>query len=286
MSGSCRRVCGSPPGVADSTSIRWRVFNNAWCICTYHAPHAGLPQETRVNFWRGFLAVAQRVQNAVSVPVAIAGRQRLASSFQPLSIPIVRCANHPFEDLRMASCRLELCNPPDRATHISGAGLDCIFISCGHVVGVVVHDGLQCCASSPVCWGQHRSWSVFSHTSRPSAWTNVAAFARLETHFNPCARRAPSVECASQDLCQSSPPSRRQLLDGVFNEMIAILHRHAPAQRCHRRRRQPSWWTPAARETATHALLSIVSCTGVRISCRIGKRTYVSVAREPPSYSL
>ena len=26
--------------------------------------------------------------------------------------------------------------------------------------------------------------------------------------------------------------------------MIAILHHHAPAQRCHRRRRQPSWWTP------------------------------------------
>ena len=48
-------VCGSPvPGVADSTSVRWRVFNNAWCICTYYAPHAGLPQETRVSFWRDF----------------------------------------------------------------------------------------------------------------------------------------------------------------------------------------------------------------------------------------
>ena len=45
------------------------------------------------------------------------------------------------------------------------------------------------------------------------------------------------------DLCQSSPP-KRHLLDGVFNEMIAILHHHAPVQRCHRRRRQPSWWTP------------------------------------------
>ena len=57
------------------------------------------------------------------------------------------CTNVPI----MASCRLELCNRPDRATHISGAGLDCIFISSGHVV----------------------FWSVSSHTSRPSAWTNV-----------------------------------------------------------------------------------------------------------------
>ena len=51
-------VCGSPvPGVADSTSVRWRVFNNAWCICSYYAPHAGVPQETRVSFWRDFVAV-------------------------------------------------------------------------------------------------------------------------------------------------------------------------------------------------------------------------------------
>ena len=86
-------VCGSPvPGVADSTSVRWKVFNNAWCICSYYAPHAGLPQETRVRFWRDFVAVAQRVQNAVSVPMIITGG---ASSFQPLFIQIVssRCAH-------------------------------------------------------------------------------------------------------------------------------------------------------------------------------------------------
>ena len=49
------------------------MFNNAWCICSYYAPHAGLPQETRVIFWRDFVAVAQCVQNAVSVPMVIAG---------------------------------------------------------------------------------------------------------------------------------------------------------------------------------------------------------------------
>ena len=67
-------------------------------------------------------------------------------------VPIIH-----FRDLLMASCKLELCNPPDRATHISGAGLDCIFISSGHVVDVVVHDGLhvaQVLLCVAQCWGQ------------------------------------------------------------------------------------------------------------------------------------
>ena len=97
------------------------------------------------------------------------------SQSRSCDVPII-----PFLDLLMASCRLELCNPPDRATHISGAGLDCIFISSGHVVDVVVHDGLQCCTGSLVCCPSlgsflvRRSLSVSSHASRPS-WTNIAA---------------------------------------------------------------------------------------------------------------
>ena len=142
----------------------------------------------------------------------------------------------------------------------------------------------------------HRSWSVSSRTSRPSAWTNVAAFARLDTHFDPRARRAPSVECASPRSLPVQSTSRRQLLDGVFNEMIAILHRHAPndvtvaadsllggLQRVTKHEllgmvlgeitdglHQPQH----AKVSATHALLPIVSCASVRISSgRIGKRT-------------
>ena len=135
-----RAGCGSPvPGVADSTSVRWRVFfNNVWCICSYYAPHAGLPQETRVSFWRDFVVIAGDAN--VWHPHFNLSRSRSCD------VPII-----PFWDLLMASCRLDLCNPPDRATHISGAGLDCIFISSGHVVDVVVRHGLQCCTGSPVC---------------------------------------------------------------------------------------------------------------------------------------
>ena len=81
-------------------------------------------------------------------------RQRVASSFQLLSIPIVRCANHPFFGFAHGFLQTGV-NSPDRATHISGAGLDCIFISSGHVVwctmGCNVAQVPLCVAQ---CWGQ------------------------------------------------------------------------------------------------------------------------------------
>ena len=162
-------------------------------------------------------------------------------------VPII-----PFLDLLMASCRLELCNPPDRATHTSGAGLDCIFISSGHVVDVVVNDGLQCCTGSPVCCpvlGSDHFLCIAAGLSPPTRPDPVRGPTLPPLRdWRPTLIRAHEElfqwSARVQDLCQSSPPSRRQLLGGVFNEMIAILHHHAPAQRCHRRRRQPSWWTP------------------------------------------
>ena len=30
-------------GVDDTTSVRWRVFGGSWCICSFYAPHAGVP---------------------------------------------------------------------------------------------------------------------------------------------------------------------------------------------------------------------------------------------------
>ena len=29
----------------DTTSVRWRVFGGSWCICSFYAPHAGVPTE-------------------------------------------------------------------------------------------------------------------------------------------------------------------------------------------------------------------------------------------------
>ena len=175
-------------------------------------------------------------------------RQRLASSIQPLSIPIVRCSNHPFWDLLMVSCRLELCNPLYRPTHISGAGLGCIFISSGHVVDVVVHDGLQFCRGvcCPVLGSDHFLCIAagLSLPTRPDPVRGPTLPPLRDWRPTLIRAHAELLQWGTrvQDLCQSSPPSRRQLLDGVFKEMIAILHLHAPTQRCHRRR--PSWWTP------------------------------------------
>ena len=130
----------------------------AWCICSYYAPHAGLPQETRVSFWRDFVAVAQRVQNPVSVPMVIAGvatqcehphfnLSRSRSCDVPI-IPFLRFGHGLLADWTVRAIQR------DRATHISGAGLDCIFISSGHVVRpcgarwVAVLDRLRCVLSS------------------------------------------------------------------------------------------------------------------------------------------
>ena len=43
---------------------------------------------------------------------------------------------------------------------------------------------------------------------------------------------------------QQHHQDRGAVIDALFNDMISILHRHAPFQRRCRRQRQPSWWTP------------------------------------------
>ena len=60
-------------GVDDSIGVRWRSFNNSWCVCSNYTPHAGLPQELRVNFWRDFVVTARHVQDTAGLPLIIAG---------------------------------------------------------------------------------------------------------------------------------------------------------------------------------------------------------------------
>ena len=232
----CAGVCGSPvPGVADSTSVRYRVINNAWCICAYHALHGGLPCHKRpVSVVGGFYRHCSACAECTQLSNGVRGkRQRVASSFQPFLTPIVRCANHLFLDLLMVSCRLELCNPLDRTTHISGARLDAssslpvVLWTSWCTMGCNVAQVLLCVAQ---CWGLDK---LVSLPTRPDPVRGPI------THFDQCACRAPSVECASP---RSVPVQSSR--DCVFYETIAILHRHALAQRCHRRCRQPSWWTP------------------------------------------
>ena len=95
--------------------------------------------------------------------------------------------------------KLELC--PGWFTHIWIASLSSpvILWTLRCTMGCNVAQVPLCCQ----CWEAtnflHIASCLFlSFLFRPSAWTNVAAFAPLETHFDPCAvRKVPSVECAS-----------------------------------------------------------------------------------------
>ena len=247
-------VTGAPiNGIEDTTNVRWRVFNNSWCVCSFYAPHAGMPQELRVEFWRDFVAIARRVFCTVELPMVIAGDANiwhphfnLGRSRSCDSIVI------PFVDLLMASCQLRLCNPPDRATHISGAGLDCIFISSSHAVEVTVHDGDDCCAVAPICCPLLGSDHFLCVThgltilARPES-DSLPTLPPLRD-WKPTLMRAHSElmrwSVRIQNVGRQHHQDRGAVIDALFNDMISILHRHAPFQRRGRRQRQPSWWTP------------------------------------------
>ena len=83
------------------------------------------------------------------------GRESLASSFQPHSIVIVRCANHPFLDLLMAFCRLELCNRPDQISRaldwIASSSFPVMLWTSWCTIGCYVAQVPLCFSQ---CWGQ------------------------------------------------------------------------------------------------------------------------------------
>ena len=129
--------------------VRWRSFNNSWYVCSHCAPHAGLPQELRVNVWRDFLVTARPVRDSTGLPL-IAGDVDIwhphftGSRSRSCDVSVVPLG-------LMISSRLALCSPRDRATHTDGAGLDCIFLSRTLAVDVAVHDGVGCCLAPACC---------------------------------------------------------------------------------------------------------------------------------------
>ena len=61
------------PGVPDSLSVRWRIFAGVVCVCSFDAPHAGLAEAERVQFWQELVAMARRVHIEVRLPMIVAG---------------------------------------------------------------------------------------------------------------------------------------------------------------------------------------------------------------------
>ena len=112
------------PGIEDAVSFRWRVVDNSVCICSFYAPHAGLPEGERVAFWQELLQSARHVRATSNFPMILAGdanvwhphfnlgRQR---SVDDLIVPLV--------NQLLSSCGLVLLNPPNVGTHSAGAAL-------------------------------------------------------------------------------------------------------------------------------------------------------------------
>ena len=42
-----------------SLSVQWRIFAGVVCVCSFCAPHAGIPEAGRVQFWVGLVAMAR-----------------------------------------------------------------------------------------------------------------------------------------------------------------------------------------------------------------------------------
>ena len=105
------------PGVVDSVSVRWRVFAGAVCVCSFHAPHAGIGEVDRVQFWQEL----------------VDDGSAHGSCWRPHF--------HLGRDLLLSFCDLVLCNPADRPTQNAGAVLDVVFVSSIRPARFRVHDG-------------------------------------------------------------------------------------------------------------------------------------------------
>ena len=69
------------PGVEDVLLMRWRVFENSVCICTFYARHAGLPEGERVACRQDLLQVARHVRAMSYLPMILAGDANVRHHF-------------------------------------------------------------------------------------------------------------------------------------------------------------------------------------------------------------
>ena len=226
-------------GADDTTSVRWRVFGGSWCICSFYAPHAGVPIDVRISFWRDFVHSATCIHRSVDLPMIIAGDANVWHPHFRLRTRHCDSLVLLFVDLLISSCNLEICNPREQA-HVGGGGLDCVFISGDH-----------CCDEAPVCCPLLGSDHILCVAqpiplplgpSRMSEWRPLPPF----RDWAPTLLRAQLHWSSRLDalLCGPLPVSDRSLIvEEIFNNLITILLQHAPSQRQLPRRRQPVWWT-------------------------------------------
>ena len=54
--------CTPVPGIQDSVSMRWRIFGGVACVCSFYAPHVGIPEADRVSFWPNLIEATRHVR--------------------------------------------------------------------------------------------------------------------------------------------------------------------------------------------------------------------------------
>ena len=145
-------TCLTLPGVKNVLSMRWRVVENAVCICSFYAPHAGLPEGDRVAIWQDLLQVARHVRATSDLPMILVGDANVWH-------PHFKLGRHravdglivPLVDQLLSSCGLVLMNPSRLATHNAGGALDLMMMSSSCSGSVHIHDGMGCCIRALGC---------------------------------------------------------------------------------------------------------------------------------------
>ena len=138
-------------GIEDALFSRWGVVDNSVCICSFYAPHAGLPEGERVAFWQELLS-ARHVRATSNLPMILAGDANVwhphfnLGRQRPVDDPIV-----PLVNQLLSSCGLVLLNPPNVGTHSAGAALELVMMSSSCSGSVRVHDGMGRCNHAPAC---------------------------------------------------------------------------------------------------------------------------------------
>ena len=235
------------------------------------APHAGIPSDTRIQFWRTLAASVHHVSQLHSgIPLLLAGDSNIWFPFFQLGRS--RQADAPLLPIVqeiLQSHSLVFRNPPDLPTHRCGAALDIILSSPSLSTPITVHSGLNCCPLAPLCCPLLSSdhmlcscrldipraplspSSAYSPLPRVHDWSTVVA----ACHHNLSAWHQSVLAHVSGPL--PSFPERASVLDSLFDSFTRILcecashhSRRRPGSRP--RRRQPLWWNDAC----YHALVA------------------------------
>ena len=251
---------------AASSRLRWRCFapqsntTHPILVCSFYAPHVGMPVAVRVNFWHELRASIQEVLRLhPRCQLLLAGDSNVYMGEVMGSARERSCERQLRELIRgiCADFQLVIANPFGVPTHRSGSSIDLVLASQTlDVCDVVVHDGSSCgCPESSCCpvlgsdhkvltfqvkvsappvedaspsWPSVRDWgpSICSLRPRLLAWSEKLLRLRRE---NPC--------CTVAD--------RRVMLDILYGEFVSMLwHSCAPTLRPKRvgGRPQPDWW--------------------------------------------